>query len=450
VVLQFRQSYSAVLLCLAVLAPSQSAAQVATNDLRQPSGGRGAQTLSLSLDMQAGRDDNVIPQGDAGSIALSAGIPGYVGSGNAAIAYTAGRPDASVELNGQTFAFSDSVNRHPVAGGNIDVKGHFTLGGRTQFDVSQVVRSEPYLMLGAFSGLPVADDIFSPDLNPQNGLAANRSLASSTSAAVRRNWSRRSSTRFEYRLDRRMYDLTPELDNLSHAASLSYEHSLSRSVSLEANYNYWNIDALMAGAPLDAAVSQTAEAGFRYSRALSRNRNVTLRAGGGAMLHETTDESTTLSATSRAPSAYASLSLGLREGWQLGVDYRRSVTGLNGLLADTYIADATTMQISGLLPADLLATVSGAYSASTDPQNGSGSRASGFVTYVLAADLRFLATRQWSAHVTYTKMHDTFDRTQIDVSATVPASTYDVSRNSVRLRLTMLVPVIGPRTSRVN
>jgi hypothetical protein len=429
------------------MAPAKSVAQVVTAP--QSSGGRGAQTLKLSFDVQGGYDDKVMPHGEAGSIAdLAAGKPGYVGFGNASVAYSAGKPNASFEMSGQSFVSSYSVNRDPVVGGDISMKGNLTLGGRTQLGVSQVARSEPYAMLGAFNALPVASDKFSPDQNPGNGLAENRSLTYGTSASAGRNWSRKTSTRFEYRLDRRVFTLTPELDNRTHTASLSYDYSLSRSVGLQASYSYSNIDAVIKGGPLNLVVSQTAEAGFSYSRSLSRNRNVTLRAGGGGILSESIIDSTTLS-TNRTPSAYAGLSLGFREGWQLGADYRRSVAGLNGLLAETYIADSATIHLAGSLPADMLATVSSAYSTGQGAQSGRSD--SEFVTHVSTADLRFLATRQWSAHVTYTNVHYTFDRTRLDeISVLIPGLASGLNRNSVRLGLTLLLPVIGPRPGRGN
>jgi hypothetical protein len=73
------------------------------------------------------------------------------------------------------------------------------------------------------------------------------------------------------------------------------------------------------------------------------------------------------------------------------------------------------------------------------------------VTYISTADLRFLATRRWSAHLTYTNVHYTFDKARLDeISTLIPGLASGLNRNSVRLGLSLLLPVVGPRTARGN
>ena len=204
-----------LVLCVTVpvVTRAQEPAQPVESD-RGPGAERSSQRLLLEIDVLGGYDDHLVPTGQMSSVdPLSAGSPGYLGFTTATLNYSAGRPGHRFEATGQGFANSYSNASHPLVGGEGSVRGNLTLGARNHLDLSQSFRTDPIQMFGMFGTLPASAGNFSQSANltnglvdnPTNGLVENRSIAMRTGVTSSREWSRRDTTRLEYRFDRYQY-----------------------------------------------------------------------------------------------------------------------------------------------------------------------------------------------------------------------------------------------------
>jgi hypothetical protein len=407
---------------------------------------RVSQRLSITLDFLGGYDDNLTPESEGSISAFLSPTPGYVGSSNATLSYWIGQRRRSLEISSQAFMNSYlNVGREPSYGADLKARGFLSFGNRTILDVFHGVRSDPFVMLGAFDRLTVEPNRFSPDANSASALAENRSLINTTTASVRQQWTRTKATRLEYRFDHHAYERSVGLDNRSHAASLSYEQSVSRTMGLQASYRYSDIDSIDPGALLQPIVDQTADIGVRYERAITRSRRISFTAGGGTTFFETVDRTTNQAIVNRTPSARAGVNLQVGKGWQAGADYRRSVSGLNGLLGEAFVADSATVQIGGMLGETIDATVGLAYSTGVGTQ--SDLSRSSFDTYATSAQLRFLASRFLIGTLGYT--HNRYSLNEQLASTTISRSGLPpkLERNTVRIGVTVFLPIIGGRSN---
>ena len=260
-----------------------------------------------------------------------------------------------------------------------------------------------------------------------------------------REWSRRDTTRVEYRFDRYQYEQTNDLDTRTHSATFGYDRSFGRSIGLHLTYRYSDIAPIDPGGLLEPVVDQTGEAGVSYVRNITRDRTLSLRGGAGGTFFETTDSVSGARIVSQAPSGYAGASIGLTRRWQLSGDYRRSVSGLNGLLGDVFVADAGTVQLGGALPGGMQATISSAYSTGQSIQ--SDTEDSRYDTVVTSAQLQFFTSRIMTASVIYTNVQYKIGADLLaDVDALLPGLTSSLNRNSLRLGISLDLPIAGPRT----
>jgi hypothetical protein len=421
---------------------------------------RSSQRLMLEVDFLGGYDDNLVPTGQASSVdPLAVGAPGYLGFTTAALRYSAGRAGREFEAAGLGFANSYSTSRKPFVGGEGSARGNLTFGARNHLDLSQSLRTDPIQTFGMFGTLPAsAGGEFSQGAtvpnelvnNPTNGLVENRSTAMRTGVISSREWSRRDTTRVEYRFDRYQYEQSNELDTRMHVATVAYDRSFGRSLGLHLTYRYSDIASIDPRGLMEPLLDQTGEAGVSYVRSISRDRTLSLRGGGGGTSLESTDSVSGAPIVSRVvPTGYAGAIIGLTRSWQLSGDYRRSVSGLNGLLGDVFIADSGTVQLGGALPSGMQATISSAYSTGQSIQ--SEAQASRYDTIVTSAQLEFFTSRIMTANVIYTNVQYRIGADLLaEVETLLPGLTSSLNRHSLRLGVSLDLPIAGrrPRPSR--
>ena len=236
------------------------------------------------------------------------------------------------------------------------------------------------------------------------------------------------------------------MDTRTHSATFGYDRSFGRSVGLHLTYRYSDIASIDPGGLLEPVVDQTGEAGMSYVRNITRDRILSLRGGGGGTFLETTDSVSGVPIVSRVvPTGYAGASIGLTRRWQLSGDYRRSVNGLNGLLGDVFVADAGTVQLNGALPGGMEATISSAYSTGQSIQFDT--KDSRYDTVVTSAQLQFFTSRIMKASVIYTNVQYKIGTDLLaEVEALLPGLTSSLNRNSLRLGISLDLPIAGVRS----
>ena len=433
-----------------VVTRAQEPARPVESD-RGPAADRSSQRLLLEIDFLGGYEDHLVTSGSVDP--LSPGSPGYLGFTAATLNYSAGRPGHQFAATGQGFANSYSNTSHPLMGGEGIVRGNLTLGARNHLDLSQSFRTDPIQMFGMFGTLPASAGNFSSQgANPTNGsvdnpngLVETRSIVARTGVMSRREWSRRDTTRVEYRFDRYQYEQTHDLDTMTHAATFGYDRSFGRSVGLHMSYRYSNIAPINAGGLLNPVVDQTSEAGTSYVRNITRDRTLSLRGGAGWTFFETTDSVSGARITDQAPSGYAGASIGLTRSWQLSGEYRRSVSALNGLLAEAFVADAGTVEVGGAVTAGMQAMISAAYSTGQGVQ--SDTEDSRYDTVVTSAQLQFFTSRIMTASIIYTNVQYKIGADLLaEVETLLPGLTSSLNRNSLRVGISLDLPIAGVRS----
>jgi hypothetical protein len=359
------------------------------------------QHLTLSGTVLAGYDDNVMPEGARRTPGTTEAQGGYTGFADLGLRYWRGRPRQSFTLEGFGHVMSYSnIGVDPQPGGNVRISALAPLGRSNSLELRQEVRSDPFLAFGAFGSLgPDIDVGAGPDANPANGLFAQRSWASDTSASANWQWSPRTTLSTGYQYVQREFVDAGGFDNRSHIARAAFSHSLSRTGAFTTSYQYNDSLSLRDNGLKFPFTTHALEGGARYEKRLSPTRRLEFAAGGGATHVESTGAVTGLQFTAWAPSGYASTRADIGRTWALSAAYRRAVTLLDGISPEPFLADSVLLRTGGLVSERVELLFSTGYSNGAEQ---SGVAQTGrFETYTLTAQARIALARAWAVVVNY-------------------------------------------------
>jgi hypothetical protein len=362
---------------------------------------RTTQHVTLSGSALAGYDDSLMPEGAIQTSSTTEVQGGYTGFADLGLRYWRGRSRRWFSLEGFGYLMSYSnIGIDPQAGGNVRIAAFAPIGQSNSVELRQEVRSDPFLSFGAFGSLrPDIDVGAGPDANPANGLFAQRSWASDTTASANWQLSRRTTMSAGYEYVQREFVDERGFDNRAHIARTSFAHGFSRTGAITGSYQYYDSLSLQARDVEWPFVTHAFEAGANYQKGLSPTRRLEFAGGAGATRLESTSGVTGIQVAAWAPSGYFSARGDIGRTWAVSAAYRRAATLLDGLTPEPFLADSVLVRSGGLVSDRVELLFSAGYSNGAEQsglvQNGR------FETFTLAAQARVALARAWAVVVNY-------------------------------------------------
>lgn len=407
-----------------------------------PDPNRSRQELALTGSALGGYDDNLT----APTLGYEF-VPhpsGYTGFADAGMRYSVGRQASRfLEVRGRGFMNTyRNIGLGPSYGGEESVRGRITFGRRTDLEVTQGLRYDPYFSLGLFGVIQAPDLPSTPDSQPSSALAETRSWTTSASSTLTHRWTRRTVMDLGVSFSNQTYVQKTAFDTRSVFGSFGLERAVSPTTSLRGAYRPSDSEYAQADGRQIPLGVHTFEGGVTYRHRVSRTRQVTFNAGGGPMYVST------IAVLSRAPrefwkpAGYGTIRVDLWRSWSVAGDYRRSVTTLQGDTPEPFVTDAALVSAGGLVRRWLETVLSAGYS------NGQAGQGSSIATelavgrydgYTVAAQARLRLSRLWSAVVSFNHYQYHLNSVASQVLNAPP----ELHRNAVRAGVAWALPLLG-------
>jgi hypothetical protein len=443
-----RMFRSVELLTLVVVASAASAgAQSLAQPLRSappPDADRTTQQLTITARALGGYDDHLASRRIAVLPSSATDQGGYTGHAAVALRYRRGRPARWVSLDGSAYLLSYSnVHIGSPVGGQIRAAGTTTLGRSAQVEISQQVRTDPYVSFGAFGPLrPDLGPDVGPDTDPTNGLRPERSWGSISSASLNWRLTPRNTVSTGYDYVRNEYIGEAGFDNRTHAAQLSFLRSLTRTVAARASYRY--ADTLLVEPQRNESrplAEHTLEAGLDHAKALSPTRRMQFSAGAGATHVETVSRFGGRPLEYWTPSGHASARADIARTWAVSAAYRRGVAFLDGITPESFLADVVLLQTEGNVSRRVELMFSSGYSNGKQRTQLVSGR---YDTFTLTAEARVAIARPWALILTYDR--NEYRLFSFPAPPVGPPPRY--ARNAIRVGMTYSFSQSSARTER--
>jgi hypothetical protein len=403
-------------------------------------------TLVFTSSTLGGYDENLTPEGSQ-PVELSQLRSGYTGFADAALRYQRGRQSTLFDVGGRAYVNSfRNIGLGPSYGGDVQVRFGTAVGIRHQLDLSGGAGSAPFYALGSYGALRQSSGVgVLPDAHPANGMTVRRSTGGNGAIAFSSQWSRRDSVALTYRYDRRDFD-DHVGDSKSHLGSLAYRRNLGRRSGVRATYSYSDAATLdpalasMQHSPLVPARAQSLEASYEHERNFSPTRRLYFSFGAGAAYVETLNRVTRDALEYVAPSGSGTVRLDWARTWSVAADYRRSVSVLEGLTAESFVTNAAVLRVGGFVQTRSEVVFSVGYSDG----RGYGVKGGTFEAYSANSQFRYLLGSQWSAVVSHNfstyRLHG--------IRLIQPGFPAQFDRNAVRVGLSFALPLAESRSVR--
>jgi hypothetical protein len=404
---------------------------------------RSRQELTLEGNVLGGYDDNLSTPGGQ---PLTSHPSGYTGFGDEMLRYWVGRDAQSMEVSGRAFMNTyRNAGVTPSYGGEKRLTVRTPLGRRTHVEVEQGLRYSPYFSLGLFGAPQGSAGADNPDRNPTNALTESRSWTTDASAYLTRQWTRATKMDLDYSFSKQTYVNGVAFDSRTHAGSLAFEQSISRTLGIRLAYHRTDSRFVPRDGGAIPNLSQTADVGFHYQHRLSRTRQLSFSAGAGAMSVATVEPSTRAPVRLWAPSGYGTLSINVGRSWNIGADYRRSTSVPQGIAPQPFIDHVGTVNAGGLLQPWLETVFTAGYSNGMAGQPTSDrARPGSYDGYTGTIQLRFKLTHWWSSVVSLNHSQNRLN-TEASRSLGVPPDTH---RNALRVGFTWQLPLYASSIAR--
>jgi len=403
---------------------------------------RARHDLTLNASLIGGYDDNLTTQG-AASDPILPHPSGYLGIADSSLEYRLTRGAQSFDINGRGYMNTYSnIGVRPTYGGDESARFRTRFGRRTTAEFSQSLRYDPYFSLGAFRSIqnipgsnPESVATNDPDANPTNGLAESRSTILDGGVQLTRQWSRDTRTEGSYHFSRRTYDATG-FDSNTQLVAVMADHSIARPLSLRGSYRYTDSTFTEQTGFVRPMQSHNIDGGFRYQRDLSRTRSITFAATAGGVHTYTITRITGLPRNTWTPSGYFSTTLDLGRTWALTGDYRRALTVLEGVTAQTFLAHAAMLSAGGNIGSRVECVLSMGYS---NGHTGGFEAALGeYDSYTGTLQIQYALTRWWSTMVSVNRYQFRLN----DAGSLALGIAPSMNRNAVRVGFVWSLPLI--------
>lgn len=413
--------------------------------------------LSLSLDLTEAYDEDVVAR--LGGLAVSL----FQGSGP----YTMLTPQLDFETHGgrvqlgltagSSVRYYQTLNMVAAASHTAGVGLTAALTPQTSVSISQSLGYSPVLFSGLFPNVaaPVPGNAESPSSNYL--LGATQSFSSGTSAGLTHKFTPRTALLLKggYHYDHFTGDNPGYADVRSQEAGGRVTYSMSRGVQLRLGYTFKQ--GQYQGSP--QTNEHDGEIGIDYVRVLSRTRKTTVAISlgptfaDGALQAGPRPNQVTLdnSIAAGLPAAGSTLDVRkqyrlvgdasivhqLNRTWNLRGTYHRGLGYIEGFSSPVFSA-AYAASAGGFLSRRTDLSLSAAYSSGESALVGVADQ---FTTYTGDARLRFMVNKVWATYVEYLFYYYEFGP-GITLPPGVPPG---LTRNGVRVGLTMLMPVMRHR-----
>lgn len=406
-----------------------------------PDPDRSRHELGVDWNVLGGYDDNLSPAAGTGQFAFQRGS-GYMAFSDAALHYLFGTRERALDVTGRGYVNGyRNVGLTPTYGGQLHAAAHTAVGRTNELRGSGQVSYEPYFTLQSFG---LTTDGASPamaDVNAINSLYETRSWAQNANLGFTHRWSRRARWEGTYAYSARTYESGNAFDGWVHAGSASYNVPVSRHWSATNTYRYSHGNFVERSGRERLLDQAGVEAGVEYERALSRTRTLRLTGGAGALHEQGVNETRTEPQPFAhwVPSGYGRLQLDFHRSWAVSADYRRTLSVLQGIVPDSFLADRAAVRLGGYLSRRLEAVLDAGYERARAGYASGGGDTGRYKSYSGAAQLRLELTRAWAAMVAYS-------RYQYQLNAVAQASLGllpQMERNAVRVGFTWTQPLFG-------
>ncbi|MEP7117214.1 MAG: hypothetical protein ABI880_06520 [Acidobacteriota bacterium] len=414
--------------------------------LGQGSGAAGAPAVTMTIDADAGYQDNSVPEADGQAVDQPDYIQsGYVGSVGGGIRFQAGRLNRYVLGTANGSANQEQVSSElrslRLYRGIGSFQAGTNLGRRSGVTMGVGVSYEPTYLFGAFSPLDRNGSGASPvEGTPQPAEPANVSLTQqrwiSTTAnlGVFHNWTSRQRLGVRYESFRLRPITGTGFESNRNSGALNYLWNRTQAMRLDFNYQYDDNPQVFEDIerPLN---TQSAEGRVRYEHRIAPGRSIAVMGGAGLVRVRTGALVNEPAFGVTSPTVSASLDYDLSRVWKVGVSARRDVTVLNGLSPEPFKSGVAMASLDGTLGRRLFLGLNGGVS------RGRALHAT-FGQYNLTtfnAQLRYNLGSYAGLQVRYTYNDHEFRNVSL-LPDSIPVR---YNRNAVRVGLTFWFPLFG-------
>jgi hypothetical protein len=277
----------------------------------------------------------------------------------------------------------------------------------------------------------------SPDTNSLNAFDVRRSYFSGSSVSAASQWSSRASTVVSYRFDVRRFGQTLG-DATTHSVGVGYRHRTTRRSVLRLDYGLGDAryEALERSVP---ATSHNGSAGFELDHPISATRRLAVSVGAGASIVRTTSLSSAALEEFVTPTGFTSVRYDWARSWSVSADYRRAISNLEGISAESFKTDAALARVGGFVHRNAEVTATAGFS-----NGSSGLTISGFRTWTVASQLRLRLRRRLWTVVT----HSYYRYSLQSIGTALASAPPNFDRQSIRVGLSLDWPVYRSRNAR--
>jgi hypothetical protein len=403
-----------------------------------PDPNRARQDLKVSGNVLGGYDDNLTPP--SGSVVGQSYPAGYTAFSDAALHYSYGNIDHFFSVGGRGFMNTyRNIGIGPSYGGEQSLHGRTGAGRRVDLQLDETLNYAPYFSLGLFGpvqGVPAHSD---PDANPTNGLKQTSSWTTRAGGTMNYRWTRSTKTDVGYTFNRVKYVDAAAFDGRTQSVTAGLEHMVSRAVAIRFGVVGNDAQYVQPDGASTSIRDQSVDAGFRFTRRVSRTRQLSVSGGAGAVRTRTLSPFTREALTFVTPSGYASARLDFARSWNLAGDYRRTVSAPQGAAPQAFISDAALITSGGYPTRWLETVVSFGYSNGVTGGTADGVEPGRYDAYTGTAQIRFRLTRFWSALVSGSRYQYTLNGVASESLRVAPR----LDRNSLRVGISWQLPLYG-------
>jgi hypothetical protein len=406
--------------------------------------GQRRQDLSLTANLLAGYDDNLIAgSGTGAGVVPTTIVSGSTGFADGTLDYFRGNTSRAIRMasTGSLRAYPGYLDR-PAAGGAATLEARTRAGRKLVIRASQRVAYEPSFSVftSRVSGPPAP--AAGGETVPAAGLFERRSLSATSTASTDYAWTRRDSTSVAYSYLVQQFTNIAYGDHRAHDLRAEHRRNVARGVRARAAYEHARSEHIgFDGIPRPRREHRV-EVGPAIEKALSRRRHLSLSLGAGASRIESIRSSDREPYHAWVPVGSGSATLHLTPMWNVDGGYRRDFSLLRGITDEVYRTDTAFLTTGGLVSARTDLRIGTTYSSLQTPL-ASGADDT-FRVYGASLQVGIALTPTLAAAAGYYYYHHRYSNPGA-LPAGFPAE-YD--RHAFRVGLTLRLALMGapPRT----
>jgi hypothetical protein len=248
----------------------------------------------------------------------------------------------------------------------------------------------------------------------------------------------------EYLFGKQTYTHGIGFDSKTQAGSIGLNQSIGRAVAIRATYQHSDNEFILLDRGRQPLLTRTVNLGLQYQRHMSRTRQISFSGDAGAMDVDTVAPLTRRPVHFWGPSGAGTVRLDVGRSWRLAGDYRRSISVLQGVAPEAFVADAAIISAGGLLQRWLETVFTAGYSNGLAGQRTSDGAQGRFDGYSGTLQLRFRLTSSWSSVVSVNHFQYRLNAAASQSLGVSPA----MQRNSVRVGFAWSLPLFGSSVQR--